>query len=140
MLEENGYKVFDYKDFLWQRGPPLSLSVYFFLFPFVLHHTMPMPLTQTTDRSNQSRTLPLDRLLKWRAPVAMSPTERLFANAVETGPASTARSSGMIDPTSNMPLQPQLQLSGTSSEASSMDYLSQNLTNCDEMVDLELVI
>ena len=70
----------------------------------------------------------------------MSPTERLFANAVETGPASTARSSGMIDPTSNMPLQPQLQLSGTSSEASSMDYLSQNLTNCDEMVDLELVI
>lgn len=65
----------------------------------------------------------------------MSPTERLFANAVETG---SARPSDMVgDPTSNMP-QPQMQ-PGTSPEAS-MDYFFHNLTNCDEMVNLELVI
>lgn len=96
-----------------------------------------MPLTHATDRNDQSHNLPLDRLLEWRAPVTMSPTERLFANAVETEPA---RPSGMVDPTSNMPPQPQLQLPGTSPEASTMDYLFHNLTNCDEMVNLELVI
>lgn len=70
----------------------------------------------------------------------MSPAERLFANSVETGPASTARPSGMVNHTGNMPPQPQLQLPGTSPEASTMDYLFQNLTNCDEMMNLELVI
>lgn len=89
------------------------------------------------DRNDQSHNLPLDRLLEWRAPVTMSPTERLFANAVETGPAR----SGVVDPTNNMSQpQPQMQLPGTSPEASTMDYLFHNLTNCDEMVDLELVI
>ncbi|OJJ85725.1 uncharacterized protein ASPGLDRAFT_45739 [Aspergillus glaucus CBS 516.65] len=115
LLEESGYKVFDYKEFLRQRGPPLPLN-------------------------DQSHNLPLDRLLEWRAQVSMSPAERLFANSVETGSASTARPSGMVNHTGNMPPQPQLQLPGTSPEASTMDYLFQNLTNCDEMVNLELVI
>ena len=97
---------------------------------------MPMPLTHATDRNDQSHNLPIDRLLEWRAPVTMSPTERLFANAVETG---SARPSGMVNHTGNMPPQSQLQLPGTSPEAS-MDYFFHNLTNCDEMVNLELVI